>query len=275
MVGSNEKTVAGAGRPVGVFDSGIGGLSVLREIRRELPAENLLYVADSAFAPYGDQTKDFITTRANTLVEFLESHDAKAIVIACNTATGAAVETLRAKYALPIVAMEPAVKPARSKTRSGVVGVLATTQTLASDRFSNLVRRHASDVEVLVQACPGLVERVEAGDLSSAQTRALVEQYVRPLLDQQADTLVLGCTHYTFLTPLIQEIAGAAVTIVDPAIAVARELRRRLDVNGLLRPDSEQGVDEFWTTGRPEEASAVISQLWMKKVGVHPIRAAT
>ena len=254
-----------------MFDSGVGGLSVLREIRRELPAEDLVYVADSGHAPYGDQTSEFIEARAIAILEFLERQHAKAVVVACNTVTGTAVDVLRSRFDVPIVAIEPAVKPARLQTRSGVVGVMATTQTLASERFARLVQRHAADVRVLVQPCPGLVEQVEAGDLATPRTRALVEQYVRPLVENGADTVVLGCTHYSFLSPLIQEIAGAAVTVIDPAIAVARELRRRLRVDGLLSPDTHHGEERFWTTGSPAHAREVMAQLWMRAVNVQRV----
>jgi glutamate racemase len=189
--------------PIGVFDSGVGGLTVLREIRRELPQEALLYVADSGHAPYGDKPHQAIIARSLAISEFLIGQGAKAIVVACNTATAAAVSELRARYSLPIVAMEPAVKPAVARTRSGVVGVLATSQTAASHRFVQLLGRFNVGAEVLVQPCPGLVERIEAGDLDGGTTRALVADYLTPLLEQGADTLVLGCTHYPILTPLI------------------------------------------------------------------------
>lgn len=254
--------------PIGVFDSGVGGLSVLREIRRELPDEDLLYVADSGHAPYGDKSREAIEARSIAIVEFLLSRDAKAIVVACNTATGAAVETLRAKFSLPIVAMEPAVKPAAESTKSGVIGVLATTGTLGSSNFARLHQRFGATVDILVQACPGLVELVEAGDLSGGKARALIEKYLMPLLEQQADNIVLGCTHYPFLSPLIQEIAGPAVTIIDPAAAVARELRRRLANAGLLADKGRSGAEQFWTSANPDKARPVISQLWEMDVHV-------
>src|SRR3989338_3866122 len=222
-----------AANPIGVFDSGVGGLSVLREIRRELPGEDLLYVADSGYAPYGNKPAPLIEARSIAITEFLVSQRAKAIVVACNTATGAAIEMLRTRFPLPIVAMEPAVKPAAANTKSGVIGVLATRNTPASENFERLHARFGAEVEILVQACPGLVEQVEAGDLSSDQTRALIEQYILPLLERQAHTPVLGCTHYPFLAPLIREIAPS-VAIIDPSAAIARELRRRLEHVGLL-----------------------------------------
>lgn len=259
---------AGSTAPIGVFDSGVGGLSVLREIRRELPAEDLIYVADSAYAPYGDRPEEYVRGRAIAVMEFLRGQGAKAVVVACNTATGIAVDALRSRYTEPIVAIEPAVKPAAAQTRSKVVGVLATTQTLAGHKFAKLVSTHAGDVEVLTQACPGLVEQVERGALASASTRSLVEQYLRPLLDKGADTIVLGCTHYPFVSDVIRDVAGPAVGIIDSAGPVAREVRRRLHVNGLLAPESHVGGETFWTTGSPGQVAAVIEQLWSRRVQV-------
>ena len=255
-----------AANPIGVFDSGVGGLSVLREIRQVLPSEDLLYVADSAHAPYGDKSRQFIEDRSVAISEFLVSRNAKAIVVACNTATGAAVTALRSRFLMPIIAMEPAVKPAAMHTRSGVVGVLATSRTLASDNFVKLFARYGADVEIIGQACPGLVEQVEAGDLSGDKTRALLEQYVQPLLERGADTLVLGCTHYPFLAPLIQEIAGAGVAVIDSAAAVARQLHRRLEVVDLLADEARVGTECFWTSGTLDKAEPLVSQLWQADV---------
>lgn len=260
-------------RPIGVFDSGVGGVSVLREIRRELPGEDLIYLADSAYTPYGDRPAAVIVERSVAMLTLLEREGVKAVVVACNTATGIAVDVLRERFRMPIVAIEPAVKPAAARTRSGVVGVLATTQTLASERFSKLVENHASGVRVVTQPSPGLVERVEAGELSTAATRSLVERYVKPLLDNGADTIVLGCTHYPFLGAVIQDVAGSAVTVIDPAVAVARELRRRLDAGGLLVPGERAGSERFWTTGPPERFQAVIAQLWGKPIEVTRVPA--
>lgn len=257
--------------PIGVFDSGVGGLSVLREIRRELPGEDLLYVADSAHAPYGDKSRETIEARSIAIVEFLLSRNAKAIVVACNTATSAAVETLRARFSVPIVAMEPAVKPAAESTRSGVIGVLATSGTLGSENFARLHERFGAQVDILVQPCPGLVELVETGDLSGDRTRALLERYLVPLLEQQADNIVLGCTHYPFLTPLIREIAGPAIAILNPAPAVARELRRRLAIAGLLSNSSRAGTEQFWTSAQPEKTQPVIAQLWEMDIEVNSL----
>ena len=257
--------------PIGVFDSGVGGLSVLCEIRRELPGEDLLYVADSKYAPYGDKPAAFIEARGRAIAEFLLTERAKAIVVASNTGTAFAAGPLRSRFALPVIAIEPAVKPAAAATKTGVVGVMATSQLLVSEKFLRLVETHSRDVNVLAQACPGLVERVEAGDLSGPVTRALVERYVRPLIEQRADTILLGCTHYPFLLALIREVAGPDVAIIDPAIAVARETRRRLAAANLLAPGDAPGAERFWTSGDPAVASRVINQLWSARAHVDPL----
>jgi glutamate racemase len=253
--------------PIGVFDSGVGGLSVLREIRRELPGEDLLYVADSGYAPYGDRASDFIEKRAAEIVGFLLKERAKAVVVACNTATGVAIETLRSEFHIPLIGIEPAVKPAASATRSGVVGVLATNSTLSSAKFSRLRGQYGGNVTIVTQACPGLVEQVEKGELSGEGTRSRVEKCIRPLLESGADILVLGCTHYPFLSEVIREVAGPAVTVIDPAVAVARELRRVLQAAGLLCWNGHQGTERFWTSG-PAEGVPVIARLWTKDVDV-------
>jgi len=259
--------------PIGVFDSGVGGLSVLHEIRNALPGEDLLYVADSGHAPYGDKSQQFIEARSIAITEFLISRHAKAIVVACNTATGAAVASLRAKFMMPIVAMEPAVKPAVENSQSGVIGVMATSRTLVSDNFVRLFARYGEEAKILGQACPGLVEQVEAGDLSGAKTRLLLEGYVLPMLEQGADTIVLGCTHYPFLAPLIQEIAGLDVAVIDSAAAVARQLRRRLEVVDLLAGATKVGTECFWTSGALDKAKPLVAQLWKPDVEVYALPA--
>jgi glutamate racemase len=254
-----------SGRIVGVFDSGVGGLSVLHHIRAALPDARLIYVADSAHVPYGDKTASYIEQRAIAISEFLIGQGAEAIVIACNTATAAAVATLRSRFALPVVAMEPAVKPAVAATRSGVVGVLATIGTLESARFAALLEKYAGDVEIVTQGCPGLVEQVENGDLDGPQTRALIERYTAPLLERGADTFILGCTHYPFLAPLIRDVAGDDIVLVDTGAAVARELCRRIDSE--LDPATSENADEvFYTSGDALHASRIMSLLWGRKV---------
>ena len=258
--------VAHDDRPIGVFDSGVGGLSVLRAVRQELPAESLIYVGDSEYAPYGDRSADFVSQRATALTQFLVERGAKAVVVACNTATAIAVGELRKRFAVPVVAIEPAVKPAASRTRSGVVGVLATTGTTSSPNMAKLLASSGTTVEFVIQPCPGLADQVEKGELASEATRALVKRYVRPLVDRGADILVLGCTHYPFLRPLIQDVAGPSVDVIDPAMAVARELRRRLESGGLLADPARIGSEQFWTTGNVDGKAAIVGQLWGKPV---------
>jgi glutamate racemase len=261
-------------KPIGVFDSGVGGLSVLHALRQELPHEQFLYVGDSGCAPYGDRSADFVVERAITITKFLVGEGAKAVVVACNTATAIAVESLRARFALPIVAIEPAVKPAASRTRSRVVGVLATTGTLSSPNMAKLLASYGSDVEFVIQPCPGLADQVEKGELDSEETRALVKRYVRQMIDKGADIVVLGCTHYPFVRPVIQEVAGPAVDVIDPATAVARELRRRLESAGLLCDDNGTGTERFWTTGAVEVVGPIVRQLWGPSATVASLRGA-
>ncbi len=254
---------------IGVFDSGVGGLSVLKEIRTLLPAESLCYVADSGYAPYGDKSSDYIVERATHIVRFFLAQQVKAIVVACNTATSVAVDNLRAWCPVPIIAMEPAIKPAALHTQTGVVGVLATTQTIGSANVNRLIAEHGQDMTVLLRACAGFVERVEAGALSGDETEHLVRQHLLPLLKQGADTLVLGCTHYPFLSETIEQVAGKAVRIIDPSAAIARELKRRLGEQSQLIIESKQGSEHFWTSGNVADAQRIIGQLWGKPVLVN------
>lgn len=244
--------------PIGVFDSGVGGLSVLREIRQLLPNESLLYVADSGHVPYGEKSPEYIRERCVRITEHLLAQGAKALVLACNTATAAAAADLRERYPqLPIVGMEPAVKPAAAATRSGVVGVLATTGTLKSARFAALLDRFAGDVRVVTQPCPGLVECIEAGALQAAATRELLQRYVTPLLDEGCDTLILGCTHYPFLRPLLTTLLPPSVTLIDTGSAVARQLQRLLLQHDLAATATAQ-PNRYWSSGDTAQLSRVL-----------------
>jgi glutamate racemase len=259
--------------PVGIFDSGVGGLSVLREIQALLPAENLLFVADSAHAPYGVLPPDEIRARSHALTEFLIEQGAKAVVVACNTATAAAAEHLRHEFGTPIVAMEPAVKPAVAATKTGVVGVLATVGTLRSARFAALLDRFGGDVTVVTEPGVGLVEQIEAGELTTMRTRALVAERVAPMLTAGADVIILGCTHYPFLRPLVAEVAGPGVTLVDTGAAVARRLKDVLAETRLARTIGGPGTESFWTTADPAAATAVMSGLLGRPVTVSALPA--
>lgn len=255
---------------IGVFDSGVGGLSVLQHIRQILPHARLIYVADSAHVPYGDKSAHYIEQRAVALTRFLVEQGADAIVIACNTATAAAAATLRREFSIPVIGMEPAVKPAVAATKSGVVGVLATIGTLESARFAALLERYAGDVGIVTQGCPGLVEQVETGDLHGIRTRELIERYTAPLLSRGADTLILGCTHYPFLAPLIREVAGERITLIDTGEAVARHLQRRL-LAELPERTSGDASAQFFTTGDETQATRIMSVLWGNAVEVRPL----
>jgi len=248
--------------PVGVFDSGVGGLSVLAEIRQLLPAETLHYIADCGHIPYGEKTPAFIRERCQLIAARLHAQGAKALVVACNTATVAAVADLRERYPRwPIVGMEPAVKPAAAATRNGRVGVLATTGTLQSAKFAALLDRFALGVQVLTQPCPGLVEQVERGDLHGPETRRLLQGFLEPLLTAECDTLILGCTHYPFLRPLLAELVPPEIILVDTGAAVARRLQSLLARDARLAR-GPAGPTRIWTSGEPADLEAVLPQLW-------------
>jgi len=255
-------------RPIAVFDSGVGGISVLKHIHHLLPNEHLLYVADSIHAPYGNKSAAEIQARCFAIADFLIAKDAKALVVACNTATAAAIDQMRAKYSLPIIGMEPAVKPAAEASRSGIIGVLATTGTLQSAQFAALLESYGRNVEVVTQACVGLVECVERGELSQESTRALVKRYCQPLLDEGADSIVLGCTHYPLLKSLIQEVVGADVVLIDTGAAVASQLKSRLLEQGLLADVDQIASINFWSNSDSANAEKVIAQLWGEPIKV-------
>jgi glutamate racemase len=219
---------------VGIFDSGVGGLSVLREIRALLPAQPLYFIGDQAHVPYGKRQLDEIRSFSFAVTRYLLDMGAKLIVVACNTASAAALKDLRKEFpSTPFVGMEPALKPATQQTHNKVVGVLATTATFQGELYNTLVERFARDVTILTSTLPGLVDAIEAGHLDSPQTRTILEEAIRPMLAQGADTLVLGCTHFPFVLPLIREIAGPYVNVIDPAPAIARRTQALLQENGL------------------------------------------
>ena len=257
---------------VGVFDSGVGGVSILRELRRALPRDDLFYVADSKYVPYGAKSPELIRERSSAIVRFLvERRQSKVIVIACNTATTHAVDGLRRDFpAVPIVGTEPAIKPAAQATHSGVVGILATGATLAGERVTNLIERNAERIEVVTQPCPGLVEQVEAGDLSGPATVELLRRYLDPLLARGADAIVLGCTHYNFLQPAIQRLVGSSVMLFDSAAAIARQTVNVLAARAGDIPregTTASGRVAFLTSGDPSAVRPVLETMWGEPIG--------
>ncbi len=237
-------------QPIGIFDSGVGGLSVWREIVRRLPREDTVYFADQAHVPYGPRPQEQILHFCDAITRFLIERGCKAVVVACNTASAAALKHLREAFpTLPSIGMEPAVKPVALATKSGVVGVMATPATFQCRLFQATAGRYAGGVRLINQVCDGLADRVEAGDLDGGETEALLHKYVQPILDAGADTIVLACTHYPFLIETIRRIAGAEVNVIDPAPAIARHLHRVLEQQGLLRPAGHEGRHTFYTTG--------------------------
>lgn len=262
-----EKLLAeSAVHPVAVFDSGLGGLTVLHALRGRLPQEDYFYFADTRFLPYGDRPEIFLKERGVLIAEALARQGAKALVIACNTATAAAAEAIRAASALPIVALEPGVKPAAALTRSGVIGVLATTRTLHSERFQRLVGNHANHVRVVGQACPGLAEAIETHGPHSPAVAALLDAFVEPLAAAGADVVVLGCTHYPWVAEAIARRMPPGVNLIDTGEAVARQLERLLASTGLL--GGGHGRLTVATSGAPLAVSATVDRLWGAKLPV-------
>jgi glutamate racemase len=248
---------------IGVFDSGVGGLSVLRAVRQQRPGDTLLYVADSAYAPYGDRPDNYILDRARAVADFLLEQHVDALVVASNTVTAIAIADLRARLTIPVVGIEPGVKPAVAATRTGCIGVLATSATVAGAKFKALLERHGDAARILVQACPGLVDQVERGDLAGPATRALLARYVDPLVAGGADVLVIGCTHYAFLKPAIRDVAGPGViALIDPSDAVALQLTRRLEETGVAPLAGTSGSEVFWTSAEPQTLEPLVARLW-------------
>ena len=257
--------------PIGVFDSGLGGLSILRHVRARLPHEHLIYVADAGYAPYGDKSDEVVAARSLAVARFLVARGIKALVVACNTATVAAVKVLREHFPdMPIVGVEPGLKPAAAASRNGKIGVLATAGTLAGAKFLRLRDEvsGATQAEFLLQPCRGLVERIEANDAEG--TTAMLRRYVTPLVEQGVDTLVLGCTHYPLVKASIEQVAleagGAGITLVDTGEAVTRQLVRLLEAGGLLRAAASPGSLEAYTSASATALSAAFNVL----VGIDP-----
>jgi glutamate racemase len=253
-------------QPIAVFDSGLGGLTVLRALRERLPGEDFFYFADTRYLPYGDRPETFLRERGVAIAAALAKQGAKALVIACNTATAAAAEAIRASTTLPVVALEPGVKPAAGLTKSGVIGVLATTRTLHSERFGRLVDNHATHLRVLAQPCPGLAETIEAQGAGGVDVEALLDNYVAPLADAGADVVVLGCTHYPWVAEGIARRMPAGTQLLDTGEAVARHTERLLAAAGLL--GGGEGRVTLATSGAPLQVVATVERLLGRKTHV-------
>ncbi len=249
-------------QPIGLFDSGVGGLSVWREVARRLPHEDLVYHADQAHCPYGSRPLPEIRSLSLRAAEFLLQRGAKVVVVACNTASAAALETLRARYpAVPFVGMEPAIKPAAADSSAGRIGVLATPGTFAGDLYAR-TRERLENVDVIAETPgEGLVEKIEAGELDTPETIALLRRAIEPLCAAGVDEIVLGCTHYPFVASRIQEIAGPAVRLQDPSAAVARQVERVIDARGWRNDPSHAGQWSFYTSGEPEAFARIMEKL--------------
>jgi len=248
-------------RPVGIFDSGVGGVTILQEIERQLPFEDLLYFADTANIPYGTKSAAEISQLARAVSEFLISKNAKLIVVACNTASVASLTYLRETLAVPFVGIVPAVKPAATISNSRRIGVMATNTTLLSDAFDDLVRKFAPDATVIRQTCPGLVELVEQGQVDGPRAESLLRSYIDPLLAERVDTVVLGCTHYPFLRKSIEAIVGSGVSVIDPASAVARQVVRLLESGDLRATRKRRGRVRFFTSGDDTNFARLLHKL--------------
>ena len=254
--------------PIGVFDSGLGGLTVLAALQKHLPGEHFLYFADTRFLPYGDRSEEFLRERGLVIAQHLQRLGCKALVIACNTATAHAAEAIRAHCSLPVVALEPAVKPAAALSKNGVIGVLATTRTIQSPRFEKLVQGYAKHVQVIPQSCPDLADAIESDGPESERVNVLLDRYIEPLVSAGVDVVVLGCTHYPWVKSGISRRFPQEVRIVDTGEAVARQLERLLIQSALQTNINSLGVLRIATSGDAEAIEHAIRRLTGKSVSV-------
>jgi len=259
-------------RPIGVFDSGVGGLSVLCAMRQLMPEETVLYFADQGHVPYGPRSLEQVRDFSEAIARFLLDQDAKLIVVACNTASAAALHFLRDRFPdVSFVGMEPAVKPAAEHTQSGLVGVLATPATFQGALYASVLERFANGVQVLQHTCPGLVGQIESGNLDDGETRAILEDALHPMLKRGIDTVVLGCTHYPFVIPLIEAIVGESVRVIDPAPAVAKQAQRMLVASGMKNLTGESARVHFYTSGDADSLASMLPKLLGETGSVDPV----
>ncbi len=259
---SKKENAQLATAPVAFFDSGIGGLSVMLAARRLLPFENMVYFADSAHCPYGSKGGDFVRRRSLAIGRFMRERGAKALVVACNSASEAALELLRRTFPdWEIVGVEPALKTAQGLSRNKKIGVLGTPLTLRGRRFSRLMKNFSAGADVFTQPLSGLVELIEDGRFDDPQATAILKKNMRPLLDKGVDTLVLGCTHYPLLRGQIAAICGPRIEVIDTAEPVARQLQRRLALGGRLHPGPAAGRNDYFSSGEPRAVARVIGTI--------------
>ena len=246
---------------IGVFDSGLGGLTVWREIRRQMPNEDILYFADSKNCPYGPKPPQTIAKLACEIVDGMIASGCKMVVVACNTATAAAIDTLRQNYSIPFVGMEPAIKQAALNTKTGKVGVLATKGTFDGRLYKETSRKYANNIDVMVQIGTGLVELVETDEYNTEKAHSLLEKYVTPMIEHGVDQIVLGCTHYPFFKPQIEQMVGSGVAVIDPAPAVARQASKMLSANNLQNNSNHIGTDLFVSSGKTEAMRKLLTSM--------------
>ncbi|WP_220465961.1 MULTISPECIES: glutamate racemase [unclassified Colwellia] len=251
---------------IGIFDSGIGGLSIAKCIHQHLPNENLIYVADSQFAPYGDKSSAEIIERVNKIADWLIRQQVKAIVVACNTATVSAIDQLRLRVSIPIIGVEPAIKPAALHSKTKKVALLVTGATAINTRFLSLVNKHKNGAEIYIQPCPGLVELIEQGLHESEQCLEILHTFLQPLVQSNIDTLVLGCTHYPFVRSLIQRIVGDKITIMETAQPVTDQLTRQLANQGLLASTLSISQQHFFSSKVSKQQAKLMSVLFGQNV---------
>lgn len=256
-------------RPIGIFDSGVGGLSIAKCITQQLPNENFIYLADNLHAPYGNKSTKFIVERVNTIAQTLVKKNIKALVIACNTATVNAIDQLRQQLSIPIIGVEPAIKPAALYSKNKNIAILVTQATANNARFLNLVQRFSMGANVIIQPCPGLVELIEQGNIDSADCHNLLLNYLLPLKDQQIDTIVLGCTHYPFLIEKINHIIGHQIKIIDTAAPVTKELSHQLMRHKLYAPKNNTSNQAFYSSKNNNFVSDIFNDLWRDNTNKH------
>ena len=253
-------------QPIGVFDSGLGGLSIYKCLASMLPNEQLFYVADNAYAPYGCKSEEEINQRVAQVCRWLINQNVKAIVVACNTATASAIDHLREQYAIPIIGVEPAIKPAVATSKTQKIGILVTRATAYNERFRQLVARYKADSDVIIQPCPGLVDLIESGQHQSNECKQLLNNYVTPLVQSGVDTIVLGCTHYPFLANIIQEIVGEKVQLIETAKPVTEQLIRQLTNRHLLNRTDKITENQYFASSPNANLAMLASQLINQKI---------